>query len=600
MEDAGHLEYDPRRTFTRAEVFRAWTLQGQVCNLCHRAIAFDLLHGDHVVPWIIGGKTEFANLQALCGSCNLRKGSKPQDVVAQYSDLDRCVPGKPPLRRWQAEAIPIVLDQFARGPVLVEACPGAGKTRFGLEIAYRLLEAQEISRVLIVVPTLGVADGWLRAASRASPEAPTLPLHGPRDWRPVNPIGDSWVGTVTTYQSLFAMTEMFLAHATDPGHRTLVIFDEVHHAGAESGWGLAAQEAFLAGAHATLSLSGTPFRTNRDPIAFVPSEGGSAHPQFRYSYRDAIVDGACRPVQFVVTKGETTFRTEDGVVHTVTFDDQDLTDVGVRRRLRAALEWIEPGSIADKMLQDANQYLLGLRQAGDHDAAGLVVCVDCDHADRVASHMAEHVLPRRPVVACSRLHDATDPSPANAVNDFGRSHDPWIVAVNMVSEGIDIRRLRSVVYLTNRSTLLSFRQIVGRVVRTDRCNVDDHRHVYIPADPRLLDMARQVSEEVDLLPPPMVIYTDTQSGQPIRITGEDGERYDFQVLETIGRQGEAFDTSGRNAEAELLECAKLFILHQGLRGTDPASLALAAKTNPQLLQHLRSMLPPPPPPPPLP
>src|SRR5207249_559975 len=107
-----------------------------------------------------------------------------------------------------------------------------------------------------------------------------------------------WAGAVITYQSLFHLTEMFLAHTTDPGHRTLVIFDEVHHAGAEAAWGEAAQTAFASGARAILSLSGTPFRTNRDPIAFVPSEGGSAKPHYRYSYDDAIIDGACRPVQF--------------------------------------------------------------------------------------------------------------------------------------------------------------------------------------------------------------------------------------------------------------------------------------------------------------
>jgi superfamily II DNA or RNA helicase len=137
-------------------------------------------------------------------------------------------------------------------------------------------------------------------------------------------------------------------------------------------------------------------------------------------------------------------------VHEVTFDDDDLSDIGVQRRMRAALEWVEPGSIADKMLQDANAYLISLRASGDGDAAGLVVCVDCDHADRVAAHMAKHLLRKRPVVACSRSYDANDPDPADAIEQFERGHDPWIVAVNMVSEGVDIRRLRVVVYLTNR------------------------------------------------------------------------------------------------------------------------------------------------------
>jgi superfamily II DNA or RNA helicase len=302
------------------------------------------------------------NLQALCGSCNLRKGSEPQEAVEQHFRVDLLTPSASPLRQWQQSAMPITLDSILTEPVLIEACPGAGKTRFGLEVAFRLVEAGEISRLLIVTPTLAIADGWQRASSAASLGTPTLPLRSQREWRAVDPIGDDWLGAITTYQSLFSSTEMFLAHATDPGHRTLVIFDEVHHAGTDGAWGVSAQEAFASGTAGILSLSGTPFRTNRDPIVFVPSEGGSAKPHFRYSYDQAIADGACRPVQFVEARGTTTFRTEDGIVHSVTFDDLDLSEVGTKRRLRAALEWIEPGSIAEKLLEDANNYILSLRR----------------------------------------------------------------------------------------------------------------------------------------------------------------------------------------------------------------------------------------------
>jgi superfamily II DNA or RNA helicase len=470
---------------------------------------------------------------------------------------------------------------------LVEACPGAGKTTFGLTIAYRLLEARAISRVLVVAPTLGIVDGWLRAASVACPTSPNLPLHGPRDWRPVNPIGDDWVGAVVTYQSLFAMTDMFLAHATDPGHRTLVLFDEVHHAGIGAGWGQASQTAFSKQATAVLSLSGTPFRTDRDPIVFIPSVNGAAIPRYRYPYRDAIVDGACRPVQFVEVRGRTTFRTEDGEVHEVSFEDDDLSDLGAQRRIRAALEWIEPGSIAHKMLQDANAYLIGLRAAGDGDAAGLVVCVDCEHADRVAAHMAEHVLRTRPVVACSRSYDPNDPDPADAIDRFARAHDPWIVAVNMISEGVDIRRLRVVVYLTNRMTLLSFRQIVGRVVRSDPANVDDQGRVYIPADPRLLQMAREITNEVDLLPRPMIIETEPPGVCHISVRDDaTTNRVEFEVLRTSGEQGGIFDTSGNLADAALVNRARRFIRVHKLTGTDAESLALLARQRPALLAQL--------------
>jgi superfamily II DNA or RNA helicase len=548
------------------------------------------MHGDHVIPWSKGGATATANLQALCGSCNLRKGSSPQDVAIARFDVERLAPGKGQLRTWQTEAMPIILDALGREPVLVEACPGAGKTQFGLEVAYRMVAAGKISRVLVVVPTVAIADGWQRSASSATPGAPTMPLRSTRDWRSVDPIGDEWLGAIITYQSLSFQTEMFLAHATDPGHRTLVIFDEVHHAGTDGAWGSSAQEAFTAGATAILSMSGTPFRMNKDPIIFVPSENGVDKPHYTYSYDRAIADGACRPVQFVEARGQTTFRTEDNIVHMVTFDDIDLTSVGEQRRLRSALEWVGEGSIAHKMLTDANSYILGLRKRGDTDAAGLVVCIDCDHAAAVADFMSTDVLAFRPVVAASRLRDPGDPDPANAIRFFRSSHDPWIVAVNMISEGVDIPRLRVVIYLTNRLTLLSFRQIVGRVVRKDPANVDDHGRVYLPADPRLLSMAREVTDMVHFLPPPIVIVTDGTGATRVVIEGDDDpERVPFETLQTIGEQGAVFDTDGHEAAADLVECARLFIEREGLTGSDPESLAIAAAESPDLRSALLAL-----------
>ena len=581
-------ERDLRRNFTRAEVRRVWERQGRVCELCRRAIPFDLMHGDHIEPWSKGGQTTLENCQALCGSCNLRKGASSQAIAQQRFDAAKLRAGTPELRRWQEEAIASTIPAILDEPILIEACPGAGKTHFGLEVAYRLLVSGAISRVLVIVPSLAIADGWLANASRANRFAPTLPLLGPRSWRPVDPIMDQWVGAVATYQSLFSASDMYLAHATDPGERTLVIFDEVHHAGVESGWGEAAQESFARSASAVLCLTGTPFRTDRDHIVFVPNEDGAAKPHYSYGYGEAIEDEACRPVQFIHAKGETTFRTEDGQVHTVGFGDR-LTEVGDRRRLRTALEIVGDGSIADLMLQSANDYLLDLRKRGDTDAAGLVVCVDCDHADSVASYMHESVTGTRPVVACSRLLDPSDPNPANAVNEFRTGHDPWIVAVNMVSEGVDIRRLRTVVYLTNRLTLLSFRQIVGRVVRTDKANIDDHGRVYIPADPSLVRMAAEITKETDHLPPPISIISDPKRKGHVIIESR-GEKTTFAALSSVGGAVDASDSLGRAANSELIELASRYIELRGLTGTDAESLALAASENPELAESMRGVL----------
>jgi superfamily II DNA or RNA helicase len=157
----------------------------------------------------------------------------------------------------------------------------------------------------------------------------------------------------------------------------------------------------------------------------------------------------------------------------------------------------------------------------------------------------------------------------------------------MISEGVDIRRLRVVVYLTNRMTLLSFRQIVGRVVRSDPANVDDQGRVYVAADRRLLEMAREITNEVDLLPPPMVIETDPLGERHVRVRDEAGtKRVEFEVLQTSGEQGGIFDTSGNLADAALVNRARRFICAHKLTGTDAESLALLARQRPALLAQI--------------
>jgi hypothetical protein len=197
------------------------------------------------------------------------------------------------------------------------------------------------------------------------------------------------------------------------------------------------------------------------------------------------------------------------------------------------------------------------------------------------------ILGKRPIVACSRLFNENDPEPANAIRRFASSHDPWLVAVNMVSEGIDIRRLRVVVYLTNRLTLLAFRQIVGRVVRIDPTNVDDHGRVYIAGDPRLVEMARQVTAEAEVLPAPIVIEIDRTPA--VHRGSERAAGGEFEALRSVGEQGGVIDSEGREASAELVACARLFIEREGLTGTDPESLAIAASESDQLRAALLAL-----------
>src|SRR5262249_41243126 len=156
----------------------------------------------------------------------------------------------------------------------------------------------------------------------------------------------------------------------EPGFKTLVIFDEIHHAGAESAWGIAAQQAFMAAAIRILSLSGTAFRT-RDPIVFIETRNGQSVADYTYSYGDALADGVCRPLKFVAIGGTATFQTPGGSIETVTFED-DLNEQGESYRLRTVLA--PNDDHLREMLRIADEELTRLRTSTDSDAGGLVVC----------------------------------------------------------------------------------------------------------------------------------------------------------------------------------------------------------------------------------
>jgi len=351
-------QLDPRRYFTAAEVTAAWLLQDRRCRECNRDVPRDLVEGDHIIAWSAGGPTTMENLQVLCIACNRRKGIR--EGVVEGKTLAAVAMGTAPLRRWQERALEATLKTFS--PVLIDACPGAGKTRFALEYAARLFLEHVVNRVLIVVPTVRVADQWIEAGSGAGGAA-AVPL-APAGWRPTQPLFQRWAGGVFTYHALFAQTTMFEALAAEPGFKTLVIFDEIHPAGADSAWGIAAQQAFMAAATRILSLSGTAFRT-RDPIVFIQTREGKSVADYTYSYGDALADGVCRPLRFAAIGGTATFRTPGGGIETVSFDD-DLNEQGESYRLRTVLA--PDGDHLREMLRTADEELTRLRTTTDPDA----------------------------------------------------------------------------------------------------------------------------------------------------------------------------------------------------------------------------------------
>jgi len=384
------------------------------------------------------------------------------------------------LRPWQKEA----LERFrtkveeAAGDdgvdFLAVATPGAGKTTFALTAARHWLADHPDAHLVVVAPTQHLKTQW--AANAAAFDLALEPA-----WRPGEPLPADMDGIVTTYQQV-AMGPAGLARIAQHG---FVVLDEVHHAGDDRAWGDGLRQAF-AGAACRLSLSGTPFRSDTNPIPFVTYQWEEAVPDHEYGYGDALGDGGVvRPVHFPRIKGHMEWVGADGQFHSHDFDDE-LDRARANQRLRTALS--ADGQWMSSVLEDAHRRLLEVRRT-QPDAGGLVICIDVEHARAIAD-LLERRWRVRPTVATS-----DDPMASARIARFARSDDPWIVAVRMVSEGVDIPRLRVGVFATNTTTELFFRQALGRLVRWTRGLRTQRAWLYIPDDPRLRRLAEGIAEQ---------------------------------------------------------------------------------------------------------
>jgi superfamily II DNA or RNA helicase len=418
-------------------------------------------------------------------------------------------PITPPLRSWQAGAL-AAMEAWERGPFLLSAAPGAGKTRPALELARRQLASGAAASVLVVCPTAPLTRQWARAGSQLGVE---LAAGAPSPRPP-----QGFHGVAVTYARIAQAPARWTRSIRA---RTLVIADEAHHLGEELAWGEAFAKA-CGGCDRWLLLSGTPFRSDATPIPGVRYDhDGLAQPDFSYTYADAVLDGICRPVCFVAYDGTLSWRSGDDVIES-SFETV-LTAREASRRYRTAISTELPDGLP-RILREADSKLRTLRKDGHPEAGGLVIAADSSHARRIAA-LLRHATGQRALVV---LH--TEARAAEKLAAFTNGRDPWIVAVNMVSEGVDIPRLRVGVYATAAKTPLVFRQIVGRFVRTIRHRPAEPSWLYIPADPVLRDHAATVQQELRHALRRTEDEHESEFERPDRLQTERGEALGFEPL----------------------------------------------------------------------
>lgn len=377
-------------------------------------------------------------------------------------------------RAWQKEAL-AKLEARVHPSFLAVATPGAGKTTFALGAIRRALVRREVRRCVIVVPTQHLKLQWALAAER-------LDIHLDPEWTAADGALPSDVhGIAVTYQQVAANPRALRRLVS----QAFIVLDEVHHAADARSWGDGVRHAFDP-APVRLCLSGTPFRSDQSAIPFVRYVGDEAHADYEYGYGEALRDRrVVRPVYFPRVGGHMEWTSPDGQTRAASFEDP-IGRTLASQRLRTALD-IE-GEWLPLVLLKAHRQVMHLRER-DPRAAGLVIAIDQDHARGIARVMQDRA-GVRPIVATS-----DDPSASRKIAAFSEGSDPWIVAVRMVSEGVDIPRLKVGVYATNTITDLFFRQAVGRLVRTTASGQQQRAYMFIPDDPRLRTFAAGIAEQ---------------------------------------------------------------------------------------------------------
>ena len=384
------------------------------------------------------------------------------------------------LRSWQKEAYREYF-RLPRRDFLLVATPGAGKTAWALTIAAELLARREIASVTVVTPTEHLKHQWAQAAHYVG-------ISLDSSYRNAQGRASAdFTGVAVTYAQVAA--HPILHRQRTVNRRTLVIFDEIHHAGDALSWGDAVREAFEP-ARRRLGLTGTPFRSDANPIPFVsyaPDADGSRRSvsDYVYGYGPALDDGVVRPVIFLAYSGEMHWRTRAGDEITGTLGTPMLAEQ-LAQAWRTALD--PQGEWVQRVLEAADRRLTEVRR-GMPDAGGLVIAGD--HADaRAYAALLRRISGTRPVVVLS-----DDPAASRKIGAFADSADRWMVAVRMVSEGVDIPRLAVGVYATSVGTALFFAQAVGRFVRARQRG--ETASVFLPSIPVLLGYAAELEAARD-------------------------------------------------------------------------------------------------------
>lgn len=409
------------------------------------------------------------------------------------------------LRRWQEAAKNRVIELYRTGRdrAMIAACPGAGKTAFTISLVKEPEFSTASDVTVIVVPSRALKRQWRKAFKAHGIGAKDDVGNDVLERRaayvdelmfdPERPV------QIYTYSQIASNPDIFRILCAR--HQVVAVFDEVHHADDDATFGTALVQAFE-GAVFKLSLSGTPFNTKGGRLAFCELEKTTDDQgrdlnktvvDHEYSYGEALQATGAEDDPFVVRSAQ--FVRWNGVARWKSIDlstgvEKEHVATGARKSDPLSPMVEMDGDYPKKMIDAALAKLAEVRES--HANAGmLITAMSRDHCEEIVTHLQRRGV--RDVTAI--MHDT--PNAADEIERWAKSNERVLVAIKMISEGVDIKRLRVGVYLSNVLTQMFFIQFIGRFIRWDgSLDAGQFACVFIPEHVTLIRYALEIEKMV--------------------------------------------------------------------------------------------------------
>ncbi len=422
------------------------------------------------------------------------------------------------LRTWQSECIDSAWHKYEtiENHFLCLATPGAGKTVMASTLASRLFEENKIDLVLCFSPSVTVATNF------------ELSLSTITNFRMDGLLGSK--GRSLTYQGMLHLDESFWRLFDT--NRIFVIFDEIHHCAGDgpdntNAWGQKIIENIQGRAAYTLALTGTPWRSDQVPIVLARyCQDNRIKCDYVYGLPQAVTDNVCRTPQITLIDNDNVIVKQNGENFNYSSFEQLLKDSKCTYQ-----QLIENEELIAYLVGKSSDKLNAIRKRIPN-AGGLIVAATVEHANKIVK-ILEEKFNEQAYIATYRVDD-----PQQIITEFKHNSEKWIVAVGMISEGTDIPRLRVCCHLTRVKTELHFRQVLGRILRSNG-EVKSDAFLYMPAEPDLIAYATRVAQEV---PEGLTVKFDSMSkSREIIIQKPNVERRDLFEEEITLNMGRTFN-----------------------------------------------------------